>query len=315
MQAINQVVQQVVKGVEIPDRVFDVLAIAFLALLLVACNGEATAPLASPAATFVSPVSVVPTPILAFERYTTTMELPDGRILPMYCTRTTMDSSCYVVFPNGEIMPSTNLLSWSPDRRFVMVCGDHSSQDASCLVYTVCDLVQDKCDEYAMGSNLYDWYPDKPHTLVYFYQSVYLGEPDQVVMLDLETGSKEVWLEACPDWYYPLHPRLCERLPTAIVGGYLTDLPDGAEAQIMIRNIDGNNHFGPMTWRKNGGWHGNLKNSPGKLYEVTVTAEGYTSIPLSYTIQVSGTKAYVFDAGQLTGEVADHLDFRFEKSE
>ncbi|MBN2006607.1 MAG: hypothetical protein JXA21_24860 [Anaerolineae bacterium] len=39
------------------------------------------------------------------------------------------------------------------------------------------------------------------------------------------------------------------------------------------------------------------------------------SEPHSYTIQVSGTKAYVLDAGQLTGAVADHLDFRFERNE
>lgn len=302
------------KGVEIPGRVFDVLAIAFLALLLFACSGKPATPLASPTGAFNSPVSVLPTPELAFGSYTTTMELPDGRTLPMYCNYTGMDAQCRAVFPNGEVMPATNSPSWSPDGKFALVCGSYTSHDTSCSLYGLCDLVREECGNYVV-SVYYGWKPGSAHTIAYFYLSSYLGRPDHVVILDPETGVEGILLESCPDWYYQKHPWLCERLPTAIVGGHLADLPDGAEAQIMIRNIDGNNHFGPMTWRKSGGWHGNLKNSPGKLYGVTVEAEGYTSVPLSYTIQVSGTRAYILDAGRLTGEVADHLDFRFEEKE
>jgi len=211
-------------------------------------------------------------------------------------------------------MPASQSPSWSPDGKFALVCGSYTSHDTSCSLYGVCDLVEGKCGNYFV-SIFHRWHPEAAHTIVYFYRSSYLGEPDYVAAFDPETGYKEMWFETCPDWFEQEYPGLCDRLPTTIVGGQLKDLPDGVEVQTMIRNLDGNNHFGPMTWRRNGTWSSNLKNSPGKLYVVTAKAAGYTSIPLSYTIQVSGTEAYILVDGKVTIDTATKLDFSFQRSD
>jgi hypothetical protein len=295
--------------------------VTFLMLVVLpiigSCSSEPSSRI-TPAVPANSPISVLPAPSPVIDHYTksytTTMSLPDGRALPMYCTYTGMESHCRAVFPNGEIMPASIPPEWSPDGKFALVCGSYTSHGTPCTSYGVCDLVGEKCDNYFV-TTFHRWHPGAPHTLAYFYLSSYLGLPDQVVVFDPETGNKQVFFDTCPDWFYRDFPGLCELLPTIIIQGRLKNLPDDVVIRTMVCNLDGDAHFGPMRWTGEGVWSSNLRNSPGKVFEVTAEAEGYTSVPLSYTIQVSGAKAYVVVDGQLTPDEANHLDFHFEKKE
>lgn len=282
--------------------------------VLFACNRN-TVTLVTP---FDSPVSMLATPYSTIDYsakyYTTTMELPDGQILPKYCYYTGMESQCKAAFPNGEMMPANYTPSWSPDGKFALVCGGYTSHDTSCSLYGVCDLIEGKCGNYDI-TGFHQWVPDVPHTVVYFYRSSSLGQPDYVAAFNPETGNKEVWFEECPDWFPQEYAEVCSELPTIIVGGQLENLPDDVDALITIHNLDGDNHFGPLVWLLNEKWYYKLGNSSGKLYSVTIEADGYVSVPFSYTIQVSGDKTYILSGGEITTNEATHLDFHFQKSD
>lgn len=297
------------------------MTFAFLALIATACNSQvpSTSNLPAITASFESPKSILPTPEPTIDyfakHYTTTLDLPDGRVLPMYCTYV-VESKCRAVFPNGEIMPASYQPQWSPDGKFALVCGSYTSHDTPCSFYGVCDLVRERCDNYFI-SIYWRWHPEKPHTIVYFYYSSYLGEPDHVVFFDPETGTKEVFFEACPNWFYQEYPGLCDLLPTVIIGGQLEGLPEDVVAKVTVDDLDDDDaaHLRFMSWQGSGTWADNLSNSSGRTYKVMAEAEGYISLPPSYTIQVDGSKAYVVAGGRLTADEADHLDFRFKKKE
>ena len=55
-----------------------------------------------------------------------------------------------------------------------------------------------------------------------------------------------------------------------------------------------------------------LPERQGVIYVVTAEAEGYVSDPISYTIQLSGTRFYLVENGQITSNAVSKLDFQFK---
>jgi hypothetical protein len=90
----------------------------------------------------------------------------------------------------------------------------------------------------------------------------------------------------------------------------LSGLADDTLAKLQVyKEHGGRTHWG--THPGNGSWEIVLYEKPGVNYIVTVAADGYTTNPISYTVQISGTKVYVVEEGQVTSEEAMHLDFQF----
>lgn len=95
-----------------------------------------------------------------------------------------------------------------------------------------------------------------------------------------------------------------------LVQGEITGLPDDVLATIYVRLPSGR----VILWgeRGNGHWEFVVTASGEVDRVVTAEAEGFISSPISYTIRLSGTTAYVVEEGQVTTREAVHLDFHFE---
>jgi hypothetical protein len=61
-----------------------------------------------------------------------------------------------------------------------------------------------------------------------------------------------------------------------------------------------------------GPWEAIVTEASGADYIVTAEAEAYVSHPISYTIHLSGTMAYMVEDDHVTFNEALHLDFYFE---
>ncbi|MGA9398035.1 MAG: hypothetical protein WBV22_07230, partial [Anaerolineaceae bacterium] len=68
------------------------------------------------------------------------------------------------------------------------------------------------------------------------------------------------------------------------------------------------------TQKGNGHWEIVVTNASGVDYVITAESTGYKSNPVSYTIHLSDTTAYVVESGQITQNEALHLDFQFTSS-
>lgn len=95
-----------------------------------------------------------------------------------------------------------------------------------------------------------------------------------------------------------------------LIKGLISGLPDGVLVFLYIKTPSGRvrSHG---TSPGNGTWEAVLANSSGEEYVVTAEAEGFTSNPISHTIQISGETAYVVEKGRTTTQEALHLDFHF----
>lgn len=98
-----------------------------------------------------------------------------------------------------------------------------------------------------------------------------------------------------------------------LIAGEFSGLPDDTLVTIYVRTPSGQEAVWG-TQRGSGSWETVVTDASGRDYVVTAEAEGYASQPISYTIHLSGTTAYVVEDSQITTE-ALHLDFHFEPVE
>jgi len=98
-----------------------------------------------------------------------------------------------------------------------------------------------------------------------------------------------------------------------LISGELSGLPDSTTVTIHIRTLNGREAYtvaGPSP----GPWEAVVTEASSSNYVVTAEVAGYASYPVSYTIHLIGTTAYVIENGETTTE-ALHLDFHFEPVE
>ncbi len=242
--------------------------------------------------------------------FTSTLVSPGGHVkLNLTCSQCCTDiQHCTALLPNGKTIYEADKATWSPDERFAVIC-KNSFHDTPCGWYEVWDMVDgEKIDTFV--SPFYEWSPNQAHSLVYLVQTVYIGTRDPLVMFDASTGEK-TYPEVCPDWFYQQFRAVCNNFPKAIVGGRISGLPEDVAVKILVDGKGDNRPYGQDTWRGNAFWARSWQMSFGMSYVVTAEAEKYTSDPISYTIQLSGTKIYTLVAGHVVADEAGHLDFRF----
>jgi len=95
-----------------------------------------------------------------------------------------------------------------------------------------------------------------------------------------------------------------------LVEGQLSGLPDNVPVTIHVRTLVGQE----VLWGKqqgSGSWEAVVTEAGGVDYTVTAEAAGFISEPISYTIHLSGTTAYLVREGQVTTQEASNLDFQF----
>ena len=95
-----------------------------------------------------------------------------------------------------------------------------------------------------------------------------------------------------------------------IVGGQISGLPENSLATINVRLTNGESVLSGE--RGNGKWEFVVTATGGVQKIVTADADGYISVPISYTIQLGYEKAFIVEYGQVTDKEAIHLDFRFK---
>jgi len=98
-----------------------------------------------------------------------------------------------------------------------------------------------------------------------------------------------------------------------IIEGQVSGLPDNTLLTIHVNTLEGREAI-YHTQTGNGHWEIVITNASGVDYVITAESAGYISYPLSYTIHLSDTTAYVVEAGQITQNEALHLDFQFTSS-
>jgi hypothetical protein len=95
-----------------------------------------------------------------------------------------------------------------------------------------------------------------------------------------------------------------------IIGGQISGLPENSLATINVRLPTGESDVDGE--RGNGHWEFVVTDTGGAQKIVTVEADGYVSVPISYTIQLGDEKAFIVENGQVTDKEAIHLDFQFK---
>jgi hypothetical protein len=167
----------------------------------------------------------------------------------------------------------------------------------------------EKKDEFSAYYSSFAWNPEAAHTLVYYVQSVYLGKQDDLVEFDPMMGQKS-YLETCPDWFKHKLSGSCDGFPAKIIGGQISGLSGGEYRMLFYQDAT---LWALLRLQGNYPWYNNLRGNTGQVYTMTAFAEGYIVAPISYTVQISGTKAYVVVDGHITLEEANQLDFHFSK--
>jgi hypothetical protein len=95
-----------------------------------------------------------------------------------------------------------------------------------------------------------------------------------------------------------------------LIGGEISGVLDNALVTIHVRTPEGwESHS--ITRPGNGPWETVVTDASGVDYIVIAQAEGFVSTPISYSIQLIGTTAYVVEDGQVTTTEAINLDFHF----
>jgi hypothetical protein len=100
----------------------------------------------------------------------------------------------------------------------------------------------------------------------------------------------------------PSQPRILGEI-SGVLGDTLITIhvqtPKGWEARSITRQGDGI-------------WESIVTDASGIDYIFTAEANGYASVPISYTIHLEGMTAYMVEDGQITIKEAVHLDFHFD---
>jgi hypothetical protein len=83
------------------------------------------------------------------------------------------------------------------------------------------------------------------------------------------------------------------------------------EVELLYYTLDTHNGGRGDDATGNSVWAMTLRRGVGLDYSITAKADGYISTPISYTVHLSGTQAFITDHGIVTSAPADHLDFQF----
>lgn len=95
-----------------------------------------------------------------------------------------------------------------------------------------------------------------------------------------------------------------------LIGGQISGILNGALVTIRVHTPSGW-EARTITRLGSGAWESVVTEASGVDYVVIAEAESYASNPISYTIHLSGTAAYVVREGQVTTQEASNLDFQF----
>lgn len=278
-------------------------------VLLTACETPIISIVVTPTPTRRLP----PTPrMTATPSYIGPVKSPDGRTLAtLVCHSVSMYSSCTTRFPNGHYFSgSPGAEDWSPDNNYVVVGvgGDHDSPP---IGFQAWDMVN---GEMVRSFHDFDfgWDPSRPHTLVYVVVNDPFGAAlGEIIEIDASTKA-EKHLTACPDWIQ--HGQDCTNFSGSIIGGQISGLLDNAKATTLVYSQDYGIVVEEPAWIGDASWKIELTKHRGLSYWIIPQAEGYIGAPISYTVQISGTEAYMVENGMVTSAKADHLDFHFEKT-
>jgi hypothetical protein len=276
----------------------------FLLVLLAACQSPAPSATLTPRAAAIA--QVTPTPF-----YIGPLKSPDGKTRAQaICYQGYMMSNCEAHFPNGHVLgsiPDSDRYDWSPDNNyaFVYICQNH---DSPCEGFQVWDLVNGVAKDLP-HIYLFQWDTDQPHTLFYLANSGYGAPPDHFIEYDAATGA-ETSLPPCPAWANHNFQLGCDSLPGVVIGGRLSGLSGTVELRLIATTPDGH-VWGSGSVTVNSDWTMTLRKGLGVDYIIAPDYVFVTS-PLSYTVHISGSQAFVTDHGVITPLTADHLDFHLE---
>jgi hypothetical protein len=132
-----------------------------------------------------------------------------------------------------------------------------------------------------------------------------------IIILFLIMVSCTTTISPSPTATPEIHPTKQPEPDRPLVGGQVSGLPENVEATIYIKTPQNRTvNWGGATVENP--WQAVVHKAGGFEYIVTAEAPRYIAQPISYTIHISNNTAYVVRDGQVTGEEAVHLDFRFE---
>ncbi len=225
--------------------------------------------------------------------------------------------TCTTHFPKGNALPggpidgqnqSPNLKFWSPDNNYVVVC-----RAVNCPGFELWDMVDGIVKRRLPGFNgggVWQWEPDQAHTMLVLEGSEYDGFPDFLIQYD-PAQDTEATLGACPDWISSYFREACRNFPGSEIGAELSVLTGTVDVKMIVRT------GAVATTRDLGTQHGNSKwemafGRNTSDFSITPQVLGYVATPISYTVHISGTQAFVTDHGVVSPLTADHLDFHFE---
>ena len=275
-------------------------------VLLTACRAQAVTLTSTPAPTRTPPITSTPV-------YSGSLNSPNGTPrAKQICYPGYMQWDCQAHFPNGNILyGAPNEDDWSPDNNYAVVCVG-ATHDSPCRGFEVWDMTSGTV-KVTFPDYTFQWDPNRKHMLVYLVESHYSGLLDELIAFD-PVAKTEKHLTECPEWFREKFQQVCVNFPGVVVGGQFSGLSDNAEVEMCYYALDMNLPWGVGTLEGNVDWKLNLRKGFGSNFLVTAQAGGYTGSPISYTVQISGTQAYVAENGIATEVKADHLDFHFEKS-
>lgn len=143
--------------------------------------------------------SPVPPP---YTVYTDTLSLPDGRVLPLECVRTSWEDTCRAIFSNGNVMDyAKDEIVYSPDNKYAFRPCVRSTHDSSCLNGAqLWNMAEGKLIKNYCHLIVFQWVQSESHVLAFIMDKYCNGTADKLVHLDAETG-RETYSEKCSDFF------------------------------------------------------------------------------------------------------------------
>jgi hypothetical protein len=177
-----------------------VISICLLAMsiIVVAASCTVSSPVTSEP---MSPLPTIRPAADAYVIYTSTLNLSDGRVLPVQCIDyvfLNIDTECTATFPNGNVMGYVEPrdFSYSPDQKFAVRKCVRTTFDSSCLNgLQVWDMTNGIYLGGFQGYSWYEWVPNEPHTFAFIEPN----GPQNLTFWDLGTGKKQ-YPKICPEW-------------------------------------------------------------------------------------------------------------------